>query len=119
MKIKTEQTMPNNIIVLVIALVIVAACLAAVPYDANLANVYVRLLDGRDKIYEDIGIPPKAWTDKFGGISERTIIFGNLRQIPVTMRDIDGLKKQVTSLENQVAALAKHHETVADLEVVE
>lgn len=72
--------------------------LAAIPYGADLANVYVRPLDSRDSIYDGVGTPPQDWVMKHGGLSERTMIFGNLRQIPFLMRDIDNLKKQVKDL---------------------
>lgn len=99
-------------ILIVIGLMFSGAILsfAAVPYGTDLANVYVRPLDGRDKIYEGIGIPPKQWTDIYGGLSERTLIMGNLSMLPKLINDVDSLKKKVNSLEKQVAELKKKTE---------
>jgi hypothetical protein len=82
-------------------------CMAAVPYGTDLACVYVRPLDMRDGIYKGVGIPGNDFTDKFGGLSERTLIIGNLQIIPQLISDVDGLKKQVKSLEAQIAKLTK------------
>lgn len=99
--------------------VILFMCFAAVPYGTDLACVYVRPLDMRDGIYKGIGIPRKDFTDKYGGLSERTLIMGNLQIIPQIMKELDGLKKQVKSLEEQVAALKKPDEPKDPNEVKE
>lgn len=114
---KKERTI--GVIVGILATVIFLV--GAVPYGTELACVYVRPLDTRDGIYNGIGIPKPDFTDKFGGLSERTVIFGNLQIIPSMMNDLDILKKQtkaneakIKSLEKQVAALTKQEEQAAD-----
>ena len=87
--------------------ILMMLCVAAVPYGTDLANVYVRPLDMRDEIYKGLGIPRTDFTDKFGGLSERTLILGNLQIIPQLINDNDELKKKVAALEIQVAALKK------------
>jgi hypothetical protein len=73
-------------------------CLAAVPYGADLACIYVRPLDLRDDIYKGLGVPQREWADKYGGLSERTLVIGNLQIIPQMARDIEQLKKEVAAL---------------------
>ena len=87
--------------------ILMMLCVAAVPYGTDLANVYVRPLDMRDEIYKGLGIPRADFTEKFGGLSERTLIIGNLQIIPQLINDLDGLNKKVVSLETQMAALTK------------
>lgn len=82
-------------------------CLAAVPYGTELANVYVRPLDGRDSIYKDIGVPPKEWSDRYGGLSERTLIMGNLQVIPRMMAAQRQYEERIKRLEGQIAVLNK------------
>lgn len=91
-------------------------CLAAVPYGTDLACVYVRPLDLRDGIYKGIGIPRNDFTDKYGGLSERTLIIGNLQIIPQLMNELDVLKKQavldkkkITELEADIKKLKQLH----------
>lgn len=92
-------------LLLVLANVYVRPLMAAVPYGTDFANVYVRPLDGRDTIYDGVGIPPKSWTDQYGGLSERSLIIGNLRQIPIMMNDVDGLKKLAKAQEETIKLL--------------
>ena len=108
-------------ILIVIALLL---CLAAVPYGTDLACVYVRPLDMRDGIYKGIGIPRKDFTDKYGGLSERTLIIGNLQVIPQVLNELDGLKTmakkqddRIKSLEAQLSALTKPDEPTDPNEV--
>lgn len=98
----------------VIALVL---CVAAVPYGTDLANVYVRPLDTRDGIYKGIGVPRNDFTDKYGGLSERTLILGNLHIIPQLMNEVDLLKKRVKALEGSVAAMKKAAEPIEPVAV--
>ena len=93
------------IIYVSLGMIILDVCIAAVPYADNLANIYIRPLDGRDTIYENVGIPPKAWADKYGGLSERTLIIGNLQTIPGMLREIDALKKKNAELTKNVTYL--------------
>ena len=94
-----------GIILLPVFVLVPLYCIAAVPYGTDLANVYVRPLDGRDTIYDGVGIPPKSWTDQYGGLSERTLIIGNLRQFPIMMNDVDGLKKLAVAQEETIKLL--------------
>lgn len=88
-----------------VVVIAVICAMGAIPYGADLACVYVRDLDTRDEIDKGIAFPPNDWAQKFGGLSERVLVMGNLTAIPQLHSDNEALKKQLAAQERRLAMM--------------
>ena len=78
--------------------IVLMLCVAAVPYGAEFANVYVRQMDTRDTIYSRVIMPNAEFIKQHGGLTERNVIWFNLSGIPEIITELQALRKEVDDL---------------------
>ena len=78
-------------------------CIAAVPYGAELACVYVRQMDLRDTLYQGVIMPPAEWSRQYGGLTERNVVFFNFKGFAELVGKYDQMQKEFNELKKQIA----------------
>jgi len=91
--------MAKGIMIGVIGTILCGLCLAALPYGADLASVYVRQMDTRDPIYNRVIMPSKEFVTQFGGLTERNVTFFNLSAMPEIIAELNKLRADQVNTE--------------------
>ena len=99
------STRKQGIMIGVIGTILCGLCLAALPYGADLACVYVRQMDTRDPVYNRVIMPSKEFVTQYGGLTERNVIFFNLSAMPEIVSELNKLRADVDALKKLSAPI--------------